>query len=336
METPRSGHHRGIAKFQHRQLRIESGRPLQGRDLQQKKKTIMGFWMITVDFLSLSSNTHTHVYIYIYILYIYNQDVVYVWNIFLTFSTSSTHLVFRPLGPGGNSQKMARPWCTLKTREQTTMAKLVQGLMSWFPPTARTPKLGREFGRLFRLFRDDVIVTTNGDRGRWNRSQSDAGFSEDLYRWKKLNLMVYQDLPQWHVWNSTALDHCVSSPATSCLPQESIGWRTIKRQIWHTHVALSVSLMPIPIRHVGRGPVRIDWLLLALQNCWSRVFFQSVSLHTTLPSPSSRVRLKLLTLGLRHNQHLQLLPKVGDDYGRAGWISKGLAGAILIVTAKPQ
>ena len=32
------------------------------------------------------------------------------------------------------------------------------------------------------------------------------------------------------------------------------------------------------------------------------------------------VRVKLLTLGLRHNQHLQLLPQVGDDHGPAGWI----------------
>lgn len=90
-----------------------------------------------------------------------------------------------------------------------------------------------------------------------------SGFSpNDMYETARHWTIVYQ------------------SPATFGLPQESIG---------HTHVALSVSLMPIPIRHVGRGPARIDWLLLALQNCWSRVFFQSVSLHATLPSPSSRV-----------------------------------------------
>ena len=37
---------------------------------------------------------------------------------------------------------LARQWCIWKTREQTTMAKLVQGLMSWCPPMARWPGAG--------------------------------------------------------------------------------------------------------------------------------------------------------------------------------------------------
>jgi predicted metal-binding transcription factor (methanogenesis marker protein 9) len=84
-------------------------------------------------------------------------------------------------------------------------------LMSWFPPTARTPK-GTGM---------DDCSTVLGWCHSHHKVTAGGGTHLKVMRVslkiyigvkKKLNLMVYQDLPQWHVWNSTALDHCVSKP----------------------------------------------------------------------------------------------------------------------------